>query len=154
MSGQMLGQMSGHCPDKTPPEIEIEKEREKDIEIEKEREYYISSSAIVSDGVASDKPKKAKPKKHKYGEYNNVLLTDTEYTKLCQEYGDMETLDAIKYLDEYIEMKGSKYKSHNLVLKKWVFDAVKEKRNKTQHTNQAVNNSDSQWDFIMNYGKE
>ena len=67
-------------------------------------------------------------RKHKYGEYEHVLLTDTERDKLFAEYGELESLEAIKYLDEYIEMKGYKAKSHYLCIRKWVFDAVKRDR--------------------------
>ena len=65
----------------------------------------------------------AKANKHKYGEYKNVLLKDEELQKLQKEYQNWEEL--IKYLDEYIEMKGYKAKSHYLCIKKWVVDAVK-----------------------------
>ena len=70
--------------------------------------------------------KKEKSEKHKHGEYQNVLLTDEEYNKLHQEYSNAK--DLITYLDEYIEMKGYKAKSHYLAIKKWVVDA--EQRNK------------------------
>lgn len=63
-----------------------------------------------------------KPSKHKYGEYQHVLLTDDEYNKLYQDYSNAKAL--ITYLDEYIEMKGYKAKSHYLAIKKWVVDAV------------------------------
>ena len=65
----------------------------------------------------------AKANKHKYGEYQNVLLKDEELQKLQKEYENWQEL--IKYLDEYIEMKGYKAKSHYLCIKKWVVDAVK-----------------------------
>lgn len=71
----------------------------------------------------------ADKQKHKYGEYNHVLLTDKQRDTLFDEYGEMETLEAIKYLDEYIEMKGYKAKNHYLCIRKWVFDALK-KNNK------------------------
>ena len=64
----------------------------------------------------------AKASKHKYGEYKNVLLKDEELQRLKQDYLNWEEL--IKYLDEYIEMKGYKAKSHYLCIKKWVVDAV------------------------------
>jgi predicted phage replisome organizer len=89
------GQMSSICP----PKIEIELEKEKDIDINN------------------------KNIKHKYGEYQNVLLTDKEYQSLKKDYDNYEEL--IKYLDEYVEMKGYKAKSHYLCIKKWVVDAVK-----------------------------
>lgn len=69
-----------------------------------------------------------KPSKHKHGEYKHVLLTDDEYTKLVNELGIPLAKDTITFLDEYIEMKGYKAKSHYLCIKKWVVDAVKEKQ--------------------------
>nr|DAE10093.1 MAG TPA: replisome organizer [Siphoviridae sp. ctGuJ10] len=68
-----------------------------------------------------------KDKKHKYGEYNHVLLTDIEKSKLIDEFGESFTDECIKTLDESIEMKGYKYKSHYLAIRKWVVDAVKSK---------------------------
>ena len=62
--------------------------------------------------------------KHKYGEYQHVLLTEKEYDKLKNDYSNYEQL--IKYLDEYIEMKGYKAKNHNLAIRKWVVEAVDE----------------------------
>ena len=65
--------------------------------------------------------------KHKYGQYSNVLLTDDEHTKLISE---TDGRDAIEYLSEYREMKGYKAKSDYLAIKKWVFTALKEHRQK------------------------
>lgn len=75
--------------------------------------------------------------KHKYGEYKNVLLKDDELEKLKKEYSNYE--DLIKYLDEYIEMKGYKAKSHYLCIKKWVTDAVKNV-NKITKVNKKTSN--------------
>ena len=72
--------------------------------------------------------------KHKYGEYQHVLLTDKERDRLMDEFGEAETSEAIKYLDEYIEMKGYKAKSHYLAIRKWVFDAVKRDKPKKQNS--------------------
>ena len=73
----------------------------------------------------------AKANKHKYGEYKNVLLKDEELQTLKEEYRNWEEL--ITYLDEYIEMKGYKSKSHYLAIRKWVVDAVS--KNKPKQTN-------------------
>ena len=69
------------------------------------------------------KKKAAKASKHKYGEYKNVLLKDEELQKLKELYPNWKEL--ITYLDEYIEMKGYKAKSHYLCIRRWVVDAVK-----------------------------
>jgi hypothetical protein len=66
--------------------------------------------------------------KHKHGEYNNVLLSDDELGKLNETYGADTTQRAITYLDEYIEMKGYKAKSHYLCIRKWVISALKERK--------------------------
>lgn len=72
----------------------------------------------------------AKANKRKYGEYQNVLLKDEELQLLKQEHSNWE--DLIKYLDEYIEMKGYKAKSHYLCIKRWVIDAVSKQQLKKQ----------------------
>lgn len=87
--------------------------------------------------------------KHKYGEYNNVKLTDEERDKLFAEYGEAETLKAIKFLDEYIVMKGDKYKSHYMAMRKWVFDAVKrDKGQPSDAVNKKIHNyNERDYDF-------
>jgi len=77
-----------------------EKEKELEKELEKEK----------------DKRGK-KEEKHKYGEYSHVLLTDTEYQKIQTKTGNADKW--IKILDEGIELKGYKYKSHYLAVLKW-----------------------------------
>ena len=92
----------------------------------------IDKDSIGKDSIGEDiPPAPEKETKHTYGEYKHVRLTDKEYNTLCQDFGDNQTDKAITYLDEYIEMKGAKYKSHYLALRKWVFDALKEKDRKT-----------------------
>lgn len=67
----------------------------------------------------------AHAKKRKHGEYGRVLLTEEEYEKLNKEYSNAD--EAIAFLDEYIEYKGYKAKSHYLAIKKWVFKALEER---------------------------
>ena len=102
---------------------------------------------------ASDEPAPAPKKavKHKHGEYRKVLLTDTEVEKLIEEYGKDMTVKLIKFLDEYIEMKGYKAKNHYLAIRKWVVDAVKEqeaKKGKTVNTGVPKGNQDDLDDFF------
>lgn len=59
----------------------------------------------------------SKPVKHKYGEYNNVLLTDAELEKLQAEYPDWK--DRIERLSSYVASKGVKYKSHYATIRNW-----------------------------------
>lgn len=74
----------------------------------------------------------AKSKKHKFGEFKKVLLSDEEYEKLCSDFGKDETDKAISFFDAYIAEKGYKSKSHYLAMRRWVFDAVKDRKPKNQ----------------------
>ncbi len=89
-----------------------------------------------NNNIGEPAPEKTKkPTKKKYGTYKNVLLTDEEVTKLCKDYGEQVAHEAVKYLDEYIEMKGYKAKSHYLAIRKWVIDALKEKAQRGSRNN-------------------
>lgn len=74
-----------------------------------------------------------KERKFAYGDYSNVLLKDSEKTKLDEEFGTDATRQAIDFLDSYIEEKGYKSKSHYLAIRRWVLDAVKEKPKHIEH---------------------
>ena len=133
----------------------------------KEKQKLLSSNVIgnvtdnvtVTDGNATDidididteldkdkkrekEQKKKKEQKHKYGAYQHVLLTDSDMNKLINELGNEMYSKCITFLDEYIEMKGYKAKSHYLAIRKWVFNAVKEqelRNNKMQRLNTNYN---------------
>ena len=75
------------------------------------------------------------------GEFKNVKLNDDQIKKLQEAYGRTQTNAYIKYLDEYIEMKGYKAKNHYLAIKKWVVDAVAEEEARKQK-NQRKENRD------------
>lgn len=72
-------------------------------------------------------PAPRKQKKHKHGEYQKVMLTDQELEKLKSEYGEERAWEAIRFLDEYKEMKGKTYKSDYLAIRNWVFTALEER---------------------------
>jgi len=78
---------------------------------EKEQETVRDKETVKED-------KKKKEVKHQNGEYKNVLLTDAQLEKLKVDY-PATWQDMIKNLDEYIQMKGAKYKDHNLTMRKW-----------------------------------
>ena len=117
-------------------EIDIEKEKEldKELELDLEKEKDIEKEKI------KNKRESKRESKHKYGEYSHVLLTDSEKDKLISEYGYPLTNEAITFLDEYIEMKGYKAKSHYLAIRKWVVDAVKERQQKQGRQNPQSGN--------------
>lgn len=96
-----------------------------------------------------------KPIKHKYGEYQHVLLKDEEYEKLTNEYGEQMRDDCIKYLDEYIEMKGYKAKSHYLCIRKWVINAVKEHQiRNNQNNNKVAQQLDESYNMMAQWAEK
>jgi hypothetical protein len=56
--------------------------------------------------------------KQKYLE--RVFLKQTEYERLITDFGEATVKEMIFRLDEYIGMKGAKYKDHNLTIRKWL----------------------------------
>lgn len=57
------------------------------------------------------------PTRHKYGEYNNVLLSDEDMTKLQNEFPDWQ--ERIERLSSYIASKGVSYKNHLATIRNW-----------------------------------
>lgn len=91
----------------------------------------ISNSLSNSNSNKESKNSNKKKVKHRYGQYQNVQLTDDELDRLKADYGASTVDKAITFFDEYIEEKGYKSKSHNLAMRRWVFDAIKEREIKT-----------------------
>jgi biotin operon repressor len=58
-----------------------------------------------------------KIKKHKYGEYQNVLLSDADIEKLKAKFTDWQ--ERVETLSKGIELKGYKYKNYYLAILKW-----------------------------------
>lgn len=92
--------------------IKNENENENDNENENENDSYEDVTPTVTPTL-----RKKKPVKHKYGEYNNVLLTDEEYEKLQELFPD--TQDRIERLSEYVASTGKSYKSHYATIRAW-----------------------------------
>lgn len=116
--------LSGN-PDSLSGNAHKSKVKESKVEKSKEEE----SRGKESKGKSAPSRTTRAPKS-RYGEYQNVMLTDRERELLVNDYGEEKTHDAIRLLDEYIEEKGTKYKSHYLTMKRWVFDALNERHKK------------------------
>lgn len=107
-------------------------ENEKPMVINSKTNGYENEKPNVNENenVNVDVKEKQEKEKHRHGDH--VLLTDKEYQKLCSDFGTDQTETAISFLNDYITEKGYKSKSHNLALRRWVFDAVSEKQRRTQ----------------------
>lgn len=90
---------------------ELEKELEKELEIDNK-----------------------KPVRHKYGEYENVLLDDTQMDKLKNEFPS-DYQQRIDNLSRYMKSTGKSYKDHLATIRNWARrDADKsETKSKTRH---------------------
>ena len=56
--------------------------------------------------------------RHRYGQYDNVLLTDADLEKLKAEFPD-DWEERIERLSEYVASSGKKYKSHLATIRAW-----------------------------------
>ncbi len=94
----------------------------------------VTDAVSVTDTVSVPKKKK----KETYGTNGLVKLTIEEYERLVKDYGAEDTEAAIKYLDGYIADKGYKSKDNNQAIRRWVIDAVREKKAKIQTKNENI----------------
>lgn len=73
-------------------------------------------SLNIEEEAPEDAP--PKPKRHKYGAYQNVLLSDEEYEKLRNEFPHDHS-ERIERLSEYIASTGKSYKNHLATIRSW-----------------------------------
>lgn len=80
--------------------------------------------------------KKEKPKKHKYGQYQNVLLSDEELEKLKTEFPS-DWQERIERVSEYCESKGATYKNYLATIRNWARNEKKDTNNRPIRRNDA-----------------
>lgn len=78
----------------------------------------IREEEIRKDEIKNEEAEPPKPTRHKYGMYENVLLTDEDYARLQEEF-PVDLNDRIERLSEYIASTGKKYKSHLATIRAW-----------------------------------
>ena len=81
-----------------------------------------------------EKDKKEKPAKHKYGEYNNVLLSDQELEKLQDEF-PFDWQKRIENVSSYCASHGKTYRDYLATIRSW---ARKDKTNSVQDSYNKV----------------
>lgn len=90
-----------HDPAEQPPEVDA----------------YWADADVAKNATTTQKPK-VKVIRHKYGEYQNVLLTDEDYAKLRAEFPtEYEAL--IERLSAYMASTGRAYKNHLATMRNW-----------------------------------
>ena len=82
--------------------------------------HSIDKNSKDKDSLVEDSIEAAPPKstRHKYGLYENVLLTDEEYEKLQEEF-PTDYSDRIERLSEYMASTGKKYKNFLATIRNW-----------------------------------
>lgn len=93
---------------------------------------------INTDVTTPNKPDIGAPKKeprHKYGEYTNVLLSDTDLAKLKAEFPN-DWQKRIERLSAYMARTGKSYKNHLATIRDWA-KRDSEERNKRASRNES-----------------
>lgn len=95
-------------------------------------QYRLGEDRKEKDSIGEDRlvgTDTKKPVRHKYGEYNNVLLSDEDLKKIKEEFPtDYE--QRIERLSEYIASTGKSYKNHLATIRSWARkEKVKESSN-------------------------
>lgn len=107
-------------------------------------QYRLGEDRKEKDSIGEDRKKKMdtkKPIRHKYGEYNNVLLSDDDFQKLTNEF-PMDYMKRIERLSEYIESTGKSYKNHLATIRAW----AKREKSKKEPQNNGFSFNDIQFD--------
>ena len=96
----------------------------------------MSTHNIEVDNIDTKPSGEHRETRHKYGEYSNVLLSDTDLAKLKAEFPtDWE--ERIERLSYYMESKGKTYKNHLATIRNW---ARKDGQSPSQQPRRAQEN--------------
>jgi hypothetical protein len=115
----------GGRPKKTEQNRTVSEKTERFLENQSQAKKAYSDNDINNDVINNQKEKinkKEKEVRHRFGEYKHILLTEQEYSRLVEEFGEDRTQKAIRKVDEYCEQHGKTYKNYNLVLRNWGYD--------------------------------
>lgn len=117
-----------HTRESTRLRVKAYRERQKESNNKETLQKRYSN--VTCNGEKEKELEIEKDKKNIYGDYRHVRMTSEQKDQLIKDIGLEMAEECIKFLDEYIEMKGYKAKNHYLCIKRWVVDAVKERQAK------------------------
>ena len=100
--------------------------------------YIYSINNIQSNKTKQNKTKKEKAVRHKFGQYQNVLLSDDELEKLKTEFPS-DWQERIERVSEYCASKGATYKNYLATIRNW---AKRDIKNKDQPARQPYRKND------------
>ena len=105
-----------------------DKEEEKEKEEDKDKEHSLSESVAKRKRFTPPAPEKSCEDKKNYGTFENVMLSDDEYSKICEKYGKGTANELINSFSCKLKSKGYKSVNHCATIMQWaVEDGVKEK---------------------------
>ena len=97
---------------------------ETQVRLGKDRLGKVRLGEVIEEPAALPTPTKSV--RHKYGEYQNVLLTDEDLEKLKDEFPDWEA--RVERLSSYIASTGKSYKNHLATIRNWARRDQQEKK--------------------------
>ena len=107
---------------------EDQKDRKTEDKIDRKTEREDESALASPNESKPKKSKKTSPPKKTYAEY--VTLTEEEYSKLIEQYGEEATQWCIRKLDNYKGSTGKKYASDYRTILSWVIGSYQEEQAK------------------------
>jgi len=112
--------------------LRVERHRKKKVVTPKKEKCNadVTPSSSVSSSITTTKIKKNNKKKRIFitpylGEFENVKITQVEFSKLEKQFIDV--VEKIETLSVYLKSKGDKYKDHYATILNWERMAVKKK---------------------------
>ena len=94
------------------------------VRLGKDRLGKVRLGEVIEEPAALPTPTKSV--RHKYGEYQNVMLTDEDLEKLKDEFPDWEA--RVERLSSYIASTGKSYKNHLATIRNWARRDQQEKK--------------------------
>lgn len=117
-------------------------DEKKTLDVKENKAYTLTENSVATNGLPTGNQLatqvklsevnliKVNSSKVSYGEFQNVLLEEIEYTKLVEALNEEAVAVLISELDGYIESTGKKYKSHYATLQNWARRRINSHREK------------------------
>lgn len=103
------------------------------------KDSSISDPSIIHQSIKCNKTSRKRETRHKYGEYKNVLLSDSDVEKLKTEFPS-DWKERIERLSSYMESKGKTYENHLATIRNWA------KRDKEKNASKTASRNESSWE--------
>jgi len=108
--------------------------------VNKSKQSKVKESKVKKSNVKESKAASADaPARRRYGEYDNVLLSDTELNKLKAEYPDKYS-DYIERVSAYCASTGKTYNNYCAAIKNWILRDNEKQQEQPKRQKSAFNN--------------